>query len=203
MSKVVTARGMVHPAGSRESTLDLELGAGYGKWAILTFSALSVRESRAKLRMTRGSGQGAVPFEVFGLHFPLVACGDLITGCEVEKVGGRTIGETHDEREEAPRAKESELVSDLPTSSVKCVGEVIKRGDSVRLRDKVTQSLMIKSGRTNGEDTLTVAAHGAQGVESGGGESVCKGEEDYTEALTSGEGNKVTSFSCSRVCQET
>ena len=60
---------MVHPAGSRESTLDLELGGGYGKWAILTLSALSVRESRAKLRMTRG----AVPFEVFGLHFPLVA----------------------------------------------------------------------------------------------------------------------------------
>ena len=121
----------------------------------------------------------------------------------MEKVGGRAIGETHDERKKTPRAKESELVSDLPTGSVKCVGEVIKRGDSVRLRDKVTQSLMIKAGRTNGEDTLAVAAHGAHGVESGGGESVSKGEEDHAEALTSGESNKVTSFSFSRVGQET
>ena len=40
-------------------------------------------------------------------------------------------------------------------------------------------------------------------MESGGGESVCKGKEDNTEALTSGESNKVTSFSFSRVCQET
>ena len=30
------------------------------------------------------SGQGAVPFKVFGLN--------LVTGCEVEKVGGGTIG---------------------------------------------------------------------------------------------------------------
>ena len=50
----------------------------------------------------------------------------------------------------APSAKESELVSDFTTSAASNVGEVIKRGDSVRLRDKVTQSLMIKSGRTNG-----------------------------------------------------
>ena len=121
----------------------------------------------------------------------------------MKKVGGRAIGETHDERKKTPRAKESKLVSDLPTVIVKCVGEVIKRGDSVGLRDKVTQSLMIKAGRTNGEDTLAVAAHGAQGVESGGGKFVRKGEEDHAEALASGESNKVTSLSFSRVGQET
>ena len=111
----------------------------------------------------------------------------------MKEVGGRAIGETHDERKKTPRAKESELVSDLPTVIVKCVGEVIKRGES----------LMIKAGCTNGEDTLAVAAHGAQGVESGGREFVSKGEADHAEALASGESNKVTSFSFSRVGQET
>ena len=150
---------------------------------------------------TRVTRQRAVPFEVFSLHFPLIAWGSLVTGGEVEEVGGRAIGETHDKREEAPTAEVSDLVSDLPTVVIKCVGEVIKRG--VRLRDEVTQGLMIKTGRTNCEDTLAVAAHGAQGVESTGGKFVGKGEEDYAEAFASGESNKVTSLSFSRVGQET
>ena len=62
---------------------------------------------------------------------------------------------------------------------------------------------MVKTGRTNCEDTLAVAAHGAQGVESTGGKFVGKGEEDYAEAFASGESNKVTSLSFSRVGQET
>ena len=62
---------------------------------------------------------------------------------------------------------------------------------------------MVKTGRTNCEDTLAVAAHGAQGVESTGGKFVGKGEEDYAEAFTSGESNQVTSLSFSRVGQET
>ena len=152
---------------------------------------------------TRVSRQRAVPFKVFCLQFPLIAWGSLVTGGEVEEVGSRAIGEAHDEREEAPRAEVSDLVSDLPTVIIKCVGEVIQRGDGVRLRDEVTQSLMIKAGRTNGEDTLAVAAHGAQGVESTGGKFVSKGEEDNAEAFASGESNKVTSLSFSRVGQET
>ena len=93
----------------------------------------------------------------------------------MEKVGGRTIRETHDEGEEAPRAKEGELVRDFPTSGVKCVGEIIQTGDGVRLGDKVAQSLMIKLGSANGENALTIATHSAQGAQSGGGVSVCKG----------------------------
>ena len=107
----------------------------------------------------------------------------------------------HDEREEAPRAEVSDLVSDLPTVVIKCWGEVFKRG--VRLRDEVTQGLMVKAGRTNCEDTLAVAAHGAQGVESTRGKFVGKGEEDHAEAFTSGESYKVTGLSFSRVGQET
>ena len=38
----------------------------------------------------------------------------------MEEVGGRAIGETHDEREKAPRAEVSDLVSDLPTVVIKC-----------------------------------------------------------------------------------
>ena len=121
-----------------------------------------MRESSAKLRTTRGCpGREPCHSKCSASIFHSLP--------EVKEVNGRAIGETHDERKKTARAKESELVSDLPTVIVKCVGEVIKRGDSVRLRDKVTQSLMIKAGRTNGEDTLAVAAHGAQGVESRGG----------------------------------
>ena len=54
---------------------------------------------------TRVTWQRAVPFEVFSLHFPLIAWGSLVTGGEVEEVGGRAIGETHDKREEAPTAE--------------------------------------------------------------------------------------------------
>ena len=38
----------------------------------------------------------------------------------MEEVGGRAIGETHDEREKAPRAEVSDLVSDLQTVVIKC-----------------------------------------------------------------------------------
>ena len=62
---------------------------------------------------------------------------------------------------------------------------------------------MVKAGRTNCEDTLAVGAHGAQGVESTGGKSVSKGEEDHAEAFTAGEGHEVAGFSFSRVSQET
>ena len=40
-------------------------------------------------------------------------------------------------------------------------------------------------------------------MESGGGKSVSKGEEDHAEAFTSGEGHEVAGFSFSRVSQET
>ena len=62
---------------------------------------------------------------------------------------------------------------------------------------------MVKAGRTNCEDTLAVAAHGAQGVESTRGKFVGKGEEDHAEAFTSGESYEVTGLSFSRVSQET
>ena len=62
---------------------------------------------------------------------------------------------------------------------------------------------MIKTGRANCEDTLAVAAHGAQGVESTRGEFVGEGEEDHAKAFTSGESYKVTGLSFSRVGQET
>ena len=39
---------------------------------------------------------------------------------EVEEVGGRAIGETHDKGEEAPRAEVSDLMSNLPTVVIKC-----------------------------------------------------------------------------------
>ena len=56
---------------------------------------------------------------------------------------------------------------------------------------------MIKTGRANCEDTLAVAAHGAQGVES------TRGEFDHAKAFTSGESYKVTGLSFARVGQET
>ena len=62
---------------------------------------------------------------------------------------------------------------------------------------------MVKAGRTNCEDTLAVAAHGAQGVESTRGEFVGKGEEDHAEAFTSGESYEVTGLRFARVSQET
>ena len=79
----------------------------------------------------------------------------MATSGEVEEVGGRAIGETHDKGEEAPRAEVSDLMSDLPSVVIK-----FQRG--VRLREEVTQGLMVKAGRTNCEDTLAVGAHGAQ-----------------------------------------
>ena len=78
----------------------------------------------------------------------------------MEEVGGRAIGETHDKGEEAPRAEVSDLMSDLPTVVIKCCGDVFQRG--VRLREEVTQGLMVKAGRTNCEDTLAVGAHSAE-----------------------------------------
>ena len=68
----------------------------------------------------KSPGQRAVPFEVFSLHLPLIAWRNLATSGEVEEVGGGAIGETHDKREEAPRAEVSDLVSDLPTVVIKC-----------------------------------------------------------------------------------
>ena len=38
---------------------------------------------------TRVTRQRAVPFEVFSLHLPLIAWRSLVTGGEVEEVGGR------------------------------------------------------------------------------------------------------------------
>ena len=61
-----------------------------------------------------------MPFKVFSLHLPLITCRNLATRGEVEEVGGRAIGETHDKGEETPRAEVSDLVSDLPTVVIKC-----------------------------------------------------------------------------------
>ena len=80
-----------------------------------------MRESRAKLRTTRGvTRQRAVPFEMFCFHLPCVTWGELGASGEVEEVGGRAISETHDKGEKAPIAEVSDLVSDLPTVVIKC-----------------------------------------------------------------------------------
>ena len=67
--------------------------------------------------MTR---QRAVSFEMFGIHLPFVAWRKLGTSGEVEEVGGRAVGETHDKGEEAPRTEISDLMSNLPTVVIKC-----------------------------------------------------------------------------------
>ena len=68
-------------------------------------------------RVTR---QRAVPFEMFCIHLPFVTWRKLGTSGEVEEVGGRAVGGTHDKGEEAPRAEISDLMSNLPTVVIKC-----------------------------------------------------------------------------------
>ena len=68
-------------------------------------------------RVTR---QRAVPFEMFGIHLPFITWRKLGASGEVEEVGGRAVGETHDKGEEAPRAEISDLMSNLPTVVIKC-----------------------------------------------------------------------------------
>ena len=122
-SKVVAARGSKQcpPRGFRR----VRSGSRVGRWVRevgnVHMKSTECEGVKGKAENdTRVTRQRAVPFEVFSLHLPLIAWRNLVTGGEVEEVGGRAIGETHDKREEAPRAEVSDLVSDLPTAVIKC-----------------------------------------------------------------------------------
>ena len=96
----------------------------------------------------------------------------------MEEVGGGAVGETHEE---------GELVCDFPAS-----GTIVQ--NCIRLREKVAQGLMVKLGSSDSKNALSVATHSAQGVQRGGGVSVCKGQERNTKAFTASESNEVASF---------
>ena len=121
--KVVAARGSKQcpPRGVR----GVHSGSRVGRWVreVDDVHMGSMKREGVKgkaennARVTR---QRAVPFEMFCIHLPFVTWRNLGTSGEVEEVGGRAVGETHDKGEEAPRAEISDLMSDLPTVVIKC-----------------------------------------------------------------------------------
>ena len=75
-SKVVTARGREHcpPSGFKGVYPGSRVGSRIWEVGNINIRRTECEGVKGKAKSdTRMSGQGAVPFEVFGLHFPLVA----------------------------------------------------------------------------------------------------------------------------------
>ena len=95
-SKVVAARGSKQcpPTGFRRVYSGSRVGGWVREVGNVHMKSTECEGVKGKAENdTRVTWQRAVPFEVFSLHFPLIAWGSLVTGGEVEEGGANSRSE--------------------------------------------------------------------------------------------------------------